>query len=220
MTPGIIHGWNHIFNGNGAEVGDLHVINAPPYIISEWVPSEEERAAIAGGRNIMVSVIARGLPPFGLGIVPPVCRICEQAIKSGDDAAQSEGVWMHRICIDITMAGKSSEEVEAMQREALEKDLEAALRDDPEHIEIRPGVWARREDIAKCFDELKAERAALDAIGRALFAAPDHGRDFAPEAVVEVARLLLERNPRIVRAIADEVIIRRTEPGEGIQRPA
>lgn len=216
MTPGKIHGANQVFKGNGADIGDLHVIHTPPYIISEWIPSPEEREAITDGENIMVSVMGGALPPFAITIVPPVCRICEQPIESKSAAARSAGVWMHRLCVDLTIAGKSPEELEEMKIAALQNDIEQALREDPEHVEIRPGVWARREDIAKCFDDLKAERAALNAIGRALFFAGDDAKNFDPAAVLEAVKKLQSLTGNVSRYVADEVISRRG----GVERTA
>lgn len=41
--------------------------------------------------------------------------------------------------------------------------IEQALREDPEHVEIRPGVWARREDVRKL---IKSGFAGVDRTGK------------------------------------------------------
>lgn len=49
------------------------VFGDSPAMVSEWVPSDEERASIAGGKNIFLSVLGTSHPPVLLAIENDRC---------------------------------------------------------------------------------------------------------------------------------------------------
>lgn len=207
MTPINFTGATHTLQGPpGSDIGDLPVASVQPHILSVWTFTPEERAAVAAGKNLMLSIMARGMPPAALTIAPDCCPQCGGEVKPGTEiVTNNHGDSFHKLCWDIAVA-------------ALESDLSAALRDNPDYVEIRPGVFDRTADSKAREESIRRDdRAALDAIGRAVFFAPDDATNFDPAAVLEaVKRLIIRAAGNVARAVADEVI---SERG-GVERPA
>ncbi len=206
MTPINFTGCTHTLKGPpGSDIGDLPVASVPPHIISVWTFTPEERAAIAAGKNLMLSIMARGMPPAALTIAPDCCPQCGEQVKPGTEiVTNNHGDSFHKVCWDIGVA-------------ALECDLSAAMRENPYYVEIRPGVFDRTAD-AKAREESirRDDRAALDAIGRAVFFAPNGAENFDPVAILEAVKLLISRAAgNVARYVADEVISKRG----GVERP-
>ena len=71
MKPRRFKGANTVFRlVGGTEDNDLWVERAPeggePTITSVWEPTDEDRAAIAAGANIELTVRGEGTPPVGM----------------------------------------------------------------------------------------------------------------------------------------------------------
>lgn len=98
MNPVKLPNATHTLHGPpGSDIGDLDVIISAPYVMSVWEPTPEERAAIAAGRNILLSIMANGMPPAALQIAPALCPHCNQPVETGATE--------HAICGDIVRAG-------------------------------------------------------------------------------------------------------------------
>lgn len=75
MKPRRTPSSNTVFSlPGGTEDNDLwvrrDVLAGEPVICSVWVPTDEERAAIAGGANIELIVWGEGTPPVALRTTP------------------------------------------------------------------------------------------------------------------------------------------------------
>lgn len=68
MLIGVIEGANCIMRGNGADVGDLHVIRKDDGFVSAWMPTPEELAALNRGAPVYLFIYGSVHPPVGLGV--------------------------------------------------------------------------------------------------------------------------------------------------------
>lgn len=71
VTPGKIRGSNKVYRAPEGmdDCDDLHVIASDGRLMSEWVPSPEERKAIAEGKNVMLSVYGSLHPPVSIEVL-------------------------------------------------------------------------------------------------------------------------------------------------------
>ena len=70
MLPRRTHASNGVFGLEGGnEDNDLWVQNVNGTIRSVWVPTDEERLAIADGANIELVVHGQGHPPVNMNVV-------------------------------------------------------------------------------------------------------------------------------------------------------
>lgn len=89
MRPAEFHGFNKIYyapkdwDQDKVECTPLHVrisdklIPACTTITSVWVPSDEERAQIAAGDNIKLTIVGNVMPPVMLGMSDKSERILD-----------------------------------------------------------------------------------------------------------------------------------------------
>lgn len=81
MEPTIIKGANRAFHAPEGmdDCATLHVLQEThggvPFLSSEWVPSADEREAIARGANIILIVVGGGHPPVGLTVADTLDRV-------------------------------------------------------------------------------------------------------------------------------------------------
>lgn len=75
MTPAKFHESNRVLRapkGMEKECGDLYVFSDGQVCISQWQPTEEEKAAIAAGAGVWLTVVSgHTQPPVGLSVVSP-----------------------------------------------------------------------------------------------------------------------------------------------------
>lgn len=71
MIPGKIRRSNKIFRApEGMDnCEDLSVIDDGERLMSEWIPTDEERKAIAEGKNVLLSVWGQGMPPISIEVL-------------------------------------------------------------------------------------------------------------------------------------------------------
>jgi hypothetical protein len=65
MIIGVIEGYNCLLKGNGADVGDLHVVHdrVNGTMTSAWFPTPAELAALNKGAPVYVSLYTYGALP-------------------------------------------------------------------------------------------------------------------------------------------------------------
>lgn len=70
MIIGVIEGANCVLKGNGAEIGDLHVIHdrEQGYVVSAWHPTPAELEALNKGAPVYVFQYNYGGAPMPLSV--------------------------------------------------------------------------------------------------------------------------------------------------------
>ncbi len=146
MTPGVIDKANIVMRGDGATVVDLPVRAADGMMHSEWTLTPEERAAVAAGRNIQLTIVSPRHPPVRVAIAPRPCPCCGVAMPEESNAKACE------ICAPLIHASMTA-------------GLEALMREDPDLVETAPGAFALTPEAAQR-RRVQAAKAKLDEIGR------------------------------------------------------
>lgn len=70
MRIAVIEGANRIMRGNGADVGDLHVIRDEDAhtFSSAWKPTDSELLALVDGGSVIVTFWQDSHPPIYVGV--------------------------------------------------------------------------------------------------------------------------------------------------------
>ena len=211
MTPTKVTGANVNMKapaGQEDSVQDIwanrETIQGMPAITTAFLPSQDELEDMVAGQPVLLSIIGHTMSPAMLTVEPPICPLCDHPVRAGQDHGNGgpDNVKMHTSCLELRLAGMSDAERDALNVRALASEVGAFLKDDPEHVEIRPDVFARREDIANCFNHLEDARLTIGDLSRAvralnaqLIAAGCHNEMTRAVARAALAKMTDEPNP-------------------------
>jgi hypothetical protein len=158
MTPAPIANSNAVLRAPSGMENEVHSIpvlrehvEGHPCVSSAWRPDDYELMSLGQGGCVILTCMGPTMPPVIVRTTGPTCPVCSLEIKPGEELTEGEETVAHTNCLNITYAGMSEPERAALGVRALEKELSDALADDPDYMEIRPGVFASRDDVANCF---------------------------------------------------------------------
>jgi hypothetical protein len=158
MTPAPIANSNAVLRAPSGMENEVHTIQflreyveGQGCVSSAWKPDDYELMSLGQGGCVILTCMGSTMPPVIVRTTGPVCPVCSLEIKPGEEMTEGEETVAHTACLNITLAGMSEPERAALGVRALEKELSEALAHDPEYLEIRPDVFASRDDLANCF---------------------------------------------------------------------
>lgn len=174
-----------------------------PYLLTTWVPSDDERAAIAVGRNLELVILGGSLPPLALGVTD------EGPVDEPEQAALDDPcVWLRMaepLAQDVLLVLRSVSAQAEASKGAGEEPTEEALAS-LERLDVLRGMLEhytaelqrQRADLAGGIAEAIREGNVLPWVGEGA----DGCRRSAQVAADELATLARddERRPRLEAA--------------------